>query len=47
MFDQRFQDLVDQGMPTGEVIAVNEFIITVRGLAPVGANSLVLFENGV
>lgn len=47
MFDQRFQDLVNQGMPTGEVIAVNEFIITVRGLAPVGANSLVLFENGV
>ncbi len=46
MFDQQFQDLIDQGMPTGEVTAVNEFIITVTGLAPVGTNSLVLFENG-
>lgn len=46
MFDQHFQELVDQGRPTGKVIAVNEFIITVKGLAPIGANALVLFENG-
>lgn len=47
MFNQQFQELVDQGMPTGKVLAVNEFIITVRGLAPIGTNALVLFENGV
>jgi F-type H+-transporting ATPase subunit alpha len=46
MFDQKFQSLIDQGMPTGKVAAVNEFIITVTGLAPIGSNALVLFENG-
>lgn len=47
MFNQQFQELIDQGKPTGKVLAVNEFIITVRGLAPIGTNALVLFENGV
>ncbi len=46
MFDQHFQELIDQGHPTGKVVAVNEFLITVRGLAPVGANALILFEDG-
>lgn len=46
MFDQRFQELIDAGWPTGEIVAVNEFIITVRGLAPVGVNAVILFENG-
>lgn len=46
MFNQQFQELIDQGRPTGEVVAVNEFIITVHGLAPIGASALVLFENG-
>lgn len=46
MFDQHFQDLINTGNPTGEVVAVNEFIITLRGLAPVGINALILFENG-
>ncbi len=47
MFNQQFQELIDQGRPTGKVLAVNEFIITVQGLAPIGTNALVLFENGV
>lgn len=46
MYDQHFQDLIDKGRPTGKVIAVDDFIITVKGLAPVGSNALVLFENG-
>lgn len=46
MFDQHFQELIDRGRPTGKVVAVNEFLITVRGLAPVGANALILFEDG-
>lgn len=46
MFDQQFQSLIDQGRPTGKVVAVHDFIITVRGLAPIGANALVLFDNG-
>lgn len=46
MFDQQFQELVDKGNPTGEVTSVDEFIINVRGLAPIGVNALVLFDNG-
>jgi F-type H+-transporting ATPase subunit alpha len=41
-----FQRLVDQGNPIGEVIAVDKFLITIRGLNPVNVHSLVLFEDG-
>ena len=41
-----FQRLVDKGNPIGEVIAVNKFLITIRGLNPVNVHSLVLFEDG-
>lgn len=41
-----FQRLVDKGNPIGEVIAVNKFLITIRGLTPVNIHSLVLFEDG-
>ncbi len=47
MFDKYFQDLIDKGQPTGKVVAVNDPLIRVRGLAPVGVNSLVLFDNGM
>lgn len=46
MYDQHFQELIDQGNPTGKVVAIEEFLITVKGLAPVGVNALILFENG-
>lgn len=47
MFDnQTFQSLVDQGKSTGEVIAVNRFLVTIKGLRDVSADGLVLFENG-
>jgi len=41
-----FERLVGQGKPVGEVIAVNKFLITVRGLNPVNVHALVLFEDG-
>ena len=41
-----FQRLVDQGKPIGEVIAIDKFLITVRGLSPINIHSLVLFEDG-
>ncbi|HEY6736942.1 MAG TPA: sodium-transporting two-sector ATPase [Candidatus Saccharimonadia bacterium] len=47
MFDNpKFAKLVSQGNPTGEVIAVDRFIITVRGLGEIAVNALVYFENG-
>ena len=46
MFDnQTFQTLVDEGHSTGEVTAVNRFLITVKGLHDVAVGALVLFEN--
>ncbi|MEX0668300.1 MAG: sodium-transporting two-sector ATPase [Candidatus Saccharimonadales bacterium] len=47
MFDKYFQELIDKGQPTGKVVAVNDPLIRVRGLAPVGINALVLFDNGM
>lgn len=41
-----FERLVSQGKPIGEVIAVNKFLITVKGLNKVTIHSLVLFEDG-
>ncbi len=41
-----FEKLIEQGNPVGEVVAVNKFLINVRGLNPVNPNALVLFEDG-
>jgi F-type H+/Na+-transporting ATPase subunit alpha len=47
MFDsQTFQKLVEADNLTGEVVAVNSFIITVRGLEGVKLGALALFEDG-
>ena len=43
---QHFQKFVDAGQPVGEVIAVNNFLISVRGLQPVNINALVTFDDG-
>lgn len=43
---QNFQKLVDTGNPVGEVIAVEDFLITVKGLQPVSVQALVAFEDG-
>ena len=47
MSDNRhFDQLVSAGKPVGEVIAVDRFIIKVKGMQPVNTHALVLFEDG-
>ncbi len=47
MSDNRhFDQLVSAGKPVGEVIAVDRFMIKVRGMQPVNTHALVLFEDG-
>lgn len=47
MSDNRhFDQLVAAGKPVGEVIAVDRFMIKVKGLQPVNMHALVLFEDG-
>ena len=41
-----FDSLVVANNPVGEVIAVNKFLISVRGLQPCSVHSLVLFSDG-
>ncbi len=41
-----FDSLVSANNPVGEVIAVNKFLISVRGLQPCSVHSLVLFSDG-
>lgn len=47
MSDNRhFDKLVVAGNPVGEVIGINKFLISVRGLHPVSMRALVMFEDG-
>jgi F-type H+-transporting ATPase subunit alpha len=47
MFDNpTFQKLVESGNLTGEVVAVNSFLVEVKGLEGVQLGSQVLFEDG-
>lgn len=41
-----FQKLVDAGRPTGEVIACDRFLVSVKGLGNIGTQAQVVFENG-
>ena len=41
-----FNRLVESGRPVGEVIAVDKFMVHVRGLQPVTLHALVMFEDG-
>ncbi len=43
---QHFQRLLGSGQPVGEILAVNNFLIAVRGLQPVNLHALVIFEDG-
>ncbi len=43
---KHFEHLVESGQPVGEVIAVNQFLVRVRGLHPITAHALVMFEDG-
>lgn len=44
--NRHFQSFVDRGNPVGEVIAINNFLVQVRGLQPVNTHALVIFEDG-
>jgi F-type H+-transporting ATPase subunit alpha len=43
---QHFQKLVDAGHPVGEIVAINSFLVAVKGLQPVSTDSLIVFEDG-
>ncbi|MEI6237178.1 MAG: sodium-transporting two-sector ATPase [Candidatus Saccharibacteria bacterium] len=46
MSNKHFDFLLEQGHPIGEVIAVNKYLVKVKGLHPVNQHALVLFEDG-
>lgn len=47
MSDNRHYDqLIAKGKPVGEIIAVDRFLIHVKGLHPVNVHALVMFEDG-
>lgn len=42
----QFQKLVSDGRQVGEVIAVERFLVKVRGLQPINVHALILFDDG-
>lgn len=44
--NNHFDFLVKNGKPVGEVIGVDKFHVSVRGLQPVSINALIFFEDG-
>lgn len=46
MANKQFTNLVERNAPTGQVVAVNHFLLDVRGLHPVTKHALVLLEDG-
>ncbi len=44
--NKHFRGFVDAGNPVGEVIAIDKFLIKVRGLQPCQTHALVMFEDG-
>ncbi len=44
--NQHFDKLVAAGNPVGEVLAVDNYLITLKGLQPCSIQALVLFEDG-
>ncbi len=44
--NHHFNKLVSSGQPVGEVIAVDKFLVRIRGLQPVNLHALVMFEDG-
>lgn len=43
---QHFDRLIASGNPVGEVIAVDKFLVTVKGLQPCSIYALIMFEDG-
>ena len=47
MSDNRhFDHLVEKGNPIGEIVAINGYLVKVKGMQPVNSRSLVMFEDG-
>ena len=44
--NKHFDRLVEAGNPVGEVIAVEKFLVKVRGLQPCAVHALVMFDDG-
>ncbi len=44
--NQHFDKMVASGQPVGEVVAVDKFLINVKGLHPVSVQALIMFEDG-
>lgn len=44
--NQHFNRLIQSGQPVGEVIAVDKFLVRVKGLHPVSMHALIMFEDG-
>src|SRR5689334_9223616 len=44
--NKHFDRLAENGNPIGEIIAVDKFLIKIRGLQPCLIHSLVMFEDG-
>lgn len=44
--EKHFHYLVEKGNPVGEIIAVDRYLVRVRGLHPINVNSLVMFADG-
>lgn len=42
-----FKKLVESGQPVGEVIAIESFMVRLKGLQPCQIHALVMFENGL
>lgn len=41
-----FNKLVEEGKPIGEIIAVDRFLLRIRGLQPCSTHAIVMFEDG-
>jgi F-type H+-transporting ATPase subunit alpha len=44
--NHHFDHLVENGSPIGEIVAIDEFLIKIKGLQPINIRSLVMFEDG-
>lgn len=44
--NKQFDKLVKSGQPVGEVVAIEKFMIKVKGLQPSRVHALVMFDNG-
>lgn len=44
--NQHFDKLVEAGKPVGEVVGVEKFLVTVKGLQPCRIHALVMFSDG-